>query len=61
MDNEQAAYTVEYQDNYGVLFYANVKASHAGDAKEQILQLHPDVLIRAVTRVANDEDASANK
>ncbi|MFC4305287.1 hypothetical protein [Cohnella boryungensis] len=49
MESEQAEYTVEYQDTYGVVYYRNVKASDIAEAKALIRQGNPDVVIRAAT------------
>jgi len=57
MENEQTEFTVEYQDSYGVAYYRNVKATDIAEAKVIILQMQPDVIIRAVTLVPNDENA----
>jgi len=58
MENEQAEYTVEYQDTYGVVYYRNVKASDFAEAKALIRQGNPDVVIRAATLVL---DITPNK
>lgn len=52
MDNEQIEYTVEYQDAYGVLYFENVKANNFAEAKTQIRQRFPDVVISAITIVS---------
>ncbi|NOU92504.1 hypothetical protein GC093_04550 [Paenibacillus sp. LMG 31456] len=45
------------QDAYGVFYFENVKASILSDAKIQVQQRLPDVKIRAVTMVLdNNED-----
>ncbi|CAM3483687.1 hypothetical protein [Marinicrinis lubricantis] len=49
MENEQHAYTVEFQDNYGVLYFENVKAVNQYEAKMEIIRKFPDVYIRAVS------------
>ncbi|GGG78662.1 hypothetical protein [Paenibacillus radicis (ex Gao et al. 2016)] len=54
MDNEQIEYTVEYQDNYGVMYFENVKANNVAEAKMQISQRLPDVVIRAITVVSKE-------
>ncbi|UVI29475.1 hypothetical protein [Paenibacillus spongiae] len=54
MNTEQTEYTVEYEDRYGVLYYANVKADNVDDAAMRLRQLYPDAVIRAVTRVPED-------
>lgn len=54
MEIEQAEYRVEYQDPYGVTYYRNVKATDFAEAKEIIRQRHPDVVIRAVTEVPDE-------
>lgn len=55
MENEQIEYTVEYQDMYGVVYFKNVIATSFSEAKVQVSQQFPDVLIRAVTVVSNVE------
>ncbi|WP_240422072.1 hypothetical protein [Paenibacillus periandrae] len=59
MENEQTEFTVEYQDNYGVVYYRNVKATDIAEAKVIIRQMQPDVVIRAITLVPNDEYADS--
>jgi len=54
---EQLAFTVEYEDAYGVLYFENVMATDIADAKMHIQQRLPHVTIKAVTIVqANRED-----
>ncbi|QWU14879.1 hypothetical protein SAMN04487895_10953 [Paenibacillus sophorae] len=56
MDDDRVEYTVEYQDTNGILYFENVKASNLSEAKVQIRQRLPDVFIRAVTIVPNQNE-----
>lgn len=57
MEIEHLAFTVEYEDAYGVLYFENVMATDIADAKMLIQQRLPHVAIKAVTIVqAKRED-----
>lgn len=49
MENELKEFTVEYQDINGVIFYRNVLATDADEARVIICQMQPNPIIRAVT------------
>jgi len=58
MDIRQSEFSVEYQDPNGVLYYRNIKATDFAEAKACILQRYPDVVIRAVTLLTDDDNAN---
>ncbi|PWV95892.1 hypothetical protein DFQ01_12467 [Paenibacillus cellulosilyticus] len=50
MNSQQTnAYTVEYQDLYGITYYDEVLASSIGDAERQVRSKRPEASIRAIT------------
>jgi hypothetical protein len=67
METELELYTVEYVEPYSrVVYFREVKAADFVDAKQQISTIHPDVIIRAVSRVAkplsdNESENNAEK
>ncbi|WP_113029359.1 hypothetical protein [Paenibacillus contaminans] len=54
----ESEFSVEYQDPNGVLYYRNIKATDFAEAKAYILQRYPDVVIRAVTLLTDDDNAN---
>lgn len=58
MDSKQSEFAVEYQDPNGVVYYRNIKATDFAEAKVYILERYPDVVIRAVTLVPDDDKAN---
>jgi hypothetical protein len=52
MDIDQQLYTVEFIDPFcSVVYYREILATDIGAAKNQIMNRHPDAIIRAVTLV----------
>jgi hypothetical protein len=52
MDTKQDLYTVEFVQPYsGVVYFHEIGAADIVDAKQQISRMHPDAIIRAVSRV----------
>jgi hypothetical protein len=49
MNPQQHPYTVEYEDNHGVIYYELITADSIGDARGQVQNSRPEVHIRAVT------------
>ncbi|RKP58073.1 hypothetical protein D7Z26_00780 [Cohnella endophytica] len=49
MDQDQAEFTVEYQDMNGILYYEIVRAADIAGAKAFISGKYPEAFIRAVT------------
>jgi hypothetical protein len=55
MDIEQDLYTVEFVEPYtGVVHFREIGAADIVDAKQQILTMHPDAIIRAVSMVKQE-------
>jgi hypothetical protein len=60
MDTKQDLYTVEFVEPYsGVVYFREIGAADIVDAKQQIITLHPDVIIRAVSQVKVDSQVES--
>ncbi|WP_340013266.1 hypothetical protein [Paenibacillus sp. FSL K6-1318] len=55
MDREVNEYSVEFQDSYGIIYTRELRAESIAEAKIIIQNNYPDVVVRAVTRITENE------
>ncbi|MCP1427343.1 hypothetical protein J3D43_005859 [Paenibacillus xylanexedens] len=55
MDREAIEFSVEFQDSYGIIYTRELRAESIAEAKIIIQNNYPDVIVRAVTRITENE------
>jgi len=55
MDKEAIEYSVEFQDSYGIIYTRELRADSIAEAKIIIQNNYPDVVVRAVTRITEND------
>lgn len=55
MDREVIEYSVEFQDSYGIIYTRELRAESIAEAKIIIQNNYPDVVVRAVTRITQND------
>ncbi|MDT9718034.1 hypothetical protein QVE09_03945 [Paenibacillus sp. ClWae2A] len=55
MDREAIEYSVEFQDSYGIIYTQELRAESIAEAKMIIQNNYPDVVVRAVTRIIEND------
>ncbi|MCM3781896.1 hypothetical protein M3231_02815 [Neobacillus mesonae] len=55
MDKETMGFSVEYQDSYGIIYTRVLRANSVAEAKIIVQNNYPDVVIRAVTLIPEND------